>query len=211
VNLKRYTNSYTVNFLKFILGFRPATTSVTADETKCLAALASGKNRIVEVGVFEGATSRVFCRAMDPRGRLYLVDPYFPEVRLERLLKMSFASAVASRAVRSWPRQARFVRQTSVAASQTIPLEGKADFIFIDARHDYESVLEDFKCWSPHLDAHARMAFHDSHQCVARPDLHPDDGPVRLMREVAAGQHGNWQVIEQADSVTVIERRRNGT
>jgi hypothetical protein len=210
VNLQRYTDSYTVNFLKFVVGLRKPATSVTEAEHRTLAELARGRRCLIEVGVFEAATSQVLCQGMDPAGKLYLVDPFFPEVRLERLLGMSFAHFVATKAVRSWQTQVEFVRQPSNVAAERLPLRGRADFIFIDARHDYDSVLQDFQCWAPMLADGAVMAFHDSRPCPARPDISPTDGPPRLMREIAEGQHGPWETVGATDSVTAIRRRDTG-
>jgi len=207
LNLKRYTDNHTVNFLKFLVGLRAPTTSVTAAERSTLAGLARGRRCIVEVGVFEAATSQVFCNEMDPGGKLYLVDPFFPEVRVERLLNVSFTRWVATQSVRPWQERVEFVRLPSDRAAVTLPLRGKADFIFIDARHDYESVRQDFQCWAPMLAEGAVMAFHDSRLCPARTEITPDDGPVRLMAEIAEGQHGAWKVVATCDSVTAIERR----
>jgi predicted O-methyltransferase YrrM len=206
--LKRLTDNHTARTLKFFAGLRKAHTSVSAAEHELLAGLASGKRCIVEVGVFEGVTSTIFCRVMEPAGRLYLVDPFFPETRLEKALNVSFTKWVATKTVKPWLPRIEFVREPSVVAAEKLPLQGKAELIFIDARHDYASVLEDFKSWVPMLGTGAVMAFHDSHPCPARPELQPTDGPVRLMTEIASGQHGPWQVIDHADSVTVVGRRQ---
>src|SRR5690606_20079473 len=40
---------------------------------------------------------------------------------------------------------------------------GKADLVFVDAAHDYESVKADFKAWAPHIRPGGRIAFHDAH------------------------------------------------
>jgi hypothetical protein len=208
-NLERYTNNYTVSFLKFVVGLRKPSTSVSAIEQLFLADLVRSKRCIVEVGVFEGATSQLFCREMEPTGKLYLVDPFFPEVRLERLWGVSFTRFVATKTVRPWQDRVTFVREPSVAAAAILPLQDRAELIFIDARHDYDSVLEDFRCWSPMLAKGAVMAFHDSHVCAARPDLDDGKGPVRLMREISEGKHGAWEMMGTADSVTAIRRRGN--
>jgi len=202
--LSRYTNSYTLNFLKFLLHLRGPSTSVSPPEQRLLSDLAANRTCIIEVGVFEGATSQMLCKAMDPNGKLYLVDPFIPEVRVERLLNVSFAQKIATKAVEPWRDRLEFVRQPSVKAAATLKLGRQADLIFIDARHDYASVLEDFRAWAPRLDKSATMAFHDSRQCPARPDIGPDDGPVRLMREIERGEHGAWSITAQADSVTTI-------
>jgi len=206
VSLSRFTNNHTVNFLKFVAGLRKAETSVSEPERRLLAELARGRRCIVEVGVFEGATSQILCREMDPAGRLYLVDPFFPQVRLERLLNRSFNRWIATKSVDRWREQVQFVREPSDVAASKLSLQGTAGLIFIDARHDYDSVLQDFTCWAPMLAAGGAIAFHDSHLCPGRPDLGADDGPVRLMREIARGDHGAWQITAQADTVTVVRR-----
>jgi len=206
VNLKRLTDNRTVNFLKFALGVRETTTSVSDAERELLSSFARGKRCIIEVGVFEGSTSRLFCREMAPAGTVYLVDPFFPEVRIERLLDFSFTRWVATKTVEPWRDRVRFIRQTSRSASEALPLKSQAELIFIDARHDYESVLEDFRCWAPMLAENGTMAFHDSRICAARPDLDDQVGPVRLMREISQMQHGAWETFATADSITAIRR-----
>src|SRR5450432_2418008 len=101
-----------------MVGLRGPSTAVSATERRYLGELARGRRCIVEVGVFEGATSQVFCQEMNPSGRLYLVDPFFPTVRLERLLNLSFTQAVATKAVRAWPARTEFVRQPSHLAAE---------------------------------------------------------------------------------------------
>jgi predicted O-methyltransferase YrrM len=204
--LKRLTDNHTVNFLRFALGLRGPASSVSGPERDVLARFARGKRCIIEVGVFEGATSRLFCQEIDPTGAVYLIDPFFPTVRLERMLNVSFNRIVATKAVKPWPERARFIRLPSRAAAETLSLRGMAEFIFIDARHEYEFVLEDFQSWVPMLAPGGAMAFHDSRVCDARGDIDESSGPVRLMREVGAGQHGPWQVVATADSVTVLRR-----
>ena len=147
---------------------------------------------------------------MEPTGKLYLVDPFFPEVRLERLWGVSFHTVCRDQdgTTVAGPRL-HSCTELSVAAAAMLPLQEKAELIFIDARHDYDSVLEDFRCWSPMLAKGAVMAFHDSHVCAARPDLDDGKGPVRLMREISEGKHGAWEMMGTADSVTAIRRRGN--
>ena len=209
LNLKRLTDNHASRTLQFFVGLRKAWSSVTPAEHALLASLSRGKSCIIEVGVYEGVTSELFCRAMDPNGRLYLVDPYFPETRLEKLLNVSFTRLIAAKSVSSFKRRSEFVRKPSSDAAAELPLVGKAELIFIDARHDYESVLEDFRCWSPFLAQGATIAFHDSRVCAARPDLAPSDGPVRLTTEIAAGVHGPWAVVDGADSITVVRRKND--
>ncbi len=211
INLERYKDNHTINYLKFLVGLRPPSTRVTKGEQDYLIGFARGRRCIVEVGVFEAATSRVFCAVMDASGKLYLVDPYYPTVRLERFLNTSFTQQIAKRAVKSWRGLVEFVREPSHVAAQKFSAAGSADFVFIDAAHDYESVRQDFESWAPTLSHDGVIAFHDSRPCPTRPEIVPDDGPARLLGEIQAGRYGAWEVIGYAESVTAIRPRRGST
>lgn len=197
--------SNTIEFAKYLLGLRKATTSDTSAELATLAKLAAGKRYVVEVGVFEGVASKFLGQGIHPAGKLYLIDPYFHISKLEKLGSFSFARYIAKRTTQPWRKQVVFVRATSGEAAATLELPEGAELIFIDARHDYESVLEDFKGWATKLAPGGLLAFHDSRCCTARPDLTEGDGPVRLCAEIMSGQHGNWRVVEAVDSLTVIQ------
>lgn len=193
----------TVDFVRYLLGRRPATTTVTATETALLAHLASGLLTVVEVGVFEGATSAHLAEALHPSGRLYLVDPFVPGTRPERLLGLSYSRHIAQRSVAPWRDRVCFLRSTSIDATREI--DG-AELIFIDADHGYEAVKADFLAWSNRLAPDGVLAFHDSRLCAARPDLQPETGPVRLLHEILAGEFGAWNLAAEADSVAAIRR-----
>ena len=193
-----------LEFFKFLSGLREAYTSDTQSEIELLSNLSRGKDQIIEVGVFEGVASRAICKTMNPAGKLYLVDPYFSSLKLEKLLKISFTEHIAKQTVKHWKSQVKFVKMTSMEAANSLKFDSGVDLIFIDARHDYESVLEDFNSWSPLLGKNGIIAFHDSHVCAVRPDLHEDVGPVRLAREISEGKHGNWKVVKVVDSITVV-------
>ena len=201
--------SQTLEFIKYLVGIRSAKTTDTKSELELLSVLSKQKKCIVEVGVFEGVASREFCKSMDKNGKLYLVDPYFYSLKIEKILKFSTSESIARKTVKSWNSQLEFVRLTSTGAASYLQLQGQADLIFIDAMHDYDSVLEDFKCWTPMLAVDGIIAFHDSRICEARPDLNEQVGPVRLCNEIAKGQHGQWQIVNAVDSITVISKVNN--
>lgn len=196
----------TFQFLRFLAGLRGPRTSLTSAEQALLEALARDRRRIVEVGVYEGATSAVLAAAMAPEGRLALVDPYEPALKVERLFGFSCPYTVARRALRPWRARIRFVRRRSLAAVQELAGEESWELVFIDADHSYEAVREDFFAWRALIAADGLIAFHDSRICSARPDLTPSTGPVRLVSEIERGDLGPWQVVNAADSVTVVGR-----
>ena len=193
-----------LEFLKFVLGLRKAYTSDTEAEIGLLVNLSKNKSQIIEVGVFEGVASKAICQSMNSSGKLYLIDPYFSQLKLERIFAVSFAEYIAKQILKPWQSQVEFVKMTSIEAANTLVLKEKADLIFIDARHDYDSVAEDFKSWVPMLCKDGIIAFHDSHICSARPDLNENVGSVRFAKEISEGKHGNWKVVKIVDSITAI-------
>src|SRR5262249_49137394 len=70
LNFKPLPDNHPSRTIKFFVGLRKASTSVSPAEHALLVSLSAGKHCIVEVGVFEGVTSEIFCRVMDPGGRL---------------------------------------------------------------------------------------------------------------------------------------------
>lgn len=193
-----------IEFLKFVFGLREAYTSDTEAEIELLVNLSKNKSQIIEVGVFEGVASRAICQSMNSGGKLYLIDPYFSQLKLEKIFAISFAEYIAKQILKPWQYQIEFVKMPSIEAAKTFELKETADLIFIDARHDYDSVAEDFKSWVPMLCKDGIIAFHDSQICLARPDFNESVGSVRFVKEISEEKHGNWKVVEIVDSITAI-------
>jgi len=196
----------TSDFLRYLLLRHRAATSLTAAESRLLETLARGRRSIVEVGVFQGATSARLAAAMAPSGSLWLVDPYCRQLRLERLLGLSYNEHIARRTLSPWAGRVRFLRRASTVAAREIALERPAELIFIDADHAYEAVRDDLTAWAPHLAPAGVLAFHDSRRCPARPDLDGTTGSVRLIDEMLRGEHGNWTLCAEADSIGAFRR-----
>ena len=199
--------SNVVRFLLYVAGVRDAATSVSPSEHELLRRLAAGKRCVVEVGVHEGATSRVLAQAIGPGGKLFLVDPFPLETMFERFLGLSFAGWIARRELAAQRGvDARFVRLTSEDAARALPLDGAVDVVFIDARHDYESARQDFLLWQQKLAPDGAVAFHDSRPCHTRPDVDERTGVVRFVDELLRGQYGAWRMVDGADTIVAVRR-----
>jgi predicted O-methyltransferase YrrM len=192
----------TVDLLLALAGFRPSRTSVTAAELALLLRFARGVGKVIEVGVFEGATSKELAGAMAPDGELILVDPYFRELKLERWLKFSATRVMARRSVAGTAPQLRWLEETSLAAAATLADPAGADLIFLDARHDYDSVLQDLRAWSRHVKAGGALAIHDCRPCGTRPELEPEAGGCLALTDFLA--ETTWHLVDTADSLAVI-------
>src|SRR5947209_11525406 len=86
---------YSWEFCEYLLGLRKARTSDSEEELALLSRWAAGSKNVIEVGVFEGVASARMAAALPADGRIFLVDPFFPGVRIERLLGFSMAEKIA--------------------------------------------------------------------------------------------------------------------
>ena len=120
----------------------------------------------VEVGVQEGDYSELLLETW--RGRhLISVDPWLaaPEDEyrstdnVEQPVHEQRYAATLARLERYGARSSVW-RETSAQAAERIP-RATLDFVYIDARHDYASVLEDLHLWHPRLRPGGLLAGHD--------------------------------------------------
>jgi len=80
-------------------------------------------------------------------------------------------------------------RMTSTAAAMTYPDDG-LDFVFIDADHSYESVIQDIVVWSPKVRTGGILSGHDYHHEPVRRAVH------QLLTNVQTT--GNcWWIVKQ--------------
>ena len=62
--------------------------------------------------------------------------------------------------VEPWKSRLTFLRRTSKAATHSVE-DDSQDLIFLDAAHDYESVMEDIELWMPKVRGGGILAGHD--------------------------------------------------
>ena len=154
----------------------------------------------VEVGSWLGRSSVVLARGLaNARGaRLYCVDPWNGDG--EDYARPEY-SAIAQRQDLPLHEQFKANMRAFDVADTVRPLRGYSadigraftgviDLLFIDANHEYESVLEDFRVWSPQLAPDGVIAFHDSDH----------SGPRAVIEQFVQGRKG-WSDGQQVDSL----------
>src|SRR4051794_36197858 len=102
-----------VYFLGWLAGLLPPHTSTTDAERDSLANHARGQKRIVEIGVWQGATTRRLREAMARDGVIFAVDPYITGrlgISLPRVIARSTVKASRNGEV-------RWLRMTGVDAA----------------------------------------------------------------------------------------------
>jgi hypothetical protein len=120
--------------------------------------------RGVEVGVQRG----VFSEVILDRSRLVelvLVDPWrefdgYEDVANVAQAEQDAILASARDRLERFGDRAQFWRTTSVEAAARVE-DASLDFVYLDARHDYEHVLEDLEAWWPKLKQTGVFAGHD--------------------------------------------------
>jgi hypothetical protein len=122
-----------------------------------------------EIGVMNGEFSRIICDAT-PSMKLFCVDPYTPwpgsRVSQERQ-EVRFRSAQK----RLSGFEATFLRKTSMEALADIP-DGSLDFVYIDALHDFDNVMQDLIHWNRKVRRGGMISGHDYvllHDCGVVP------------------------------------------
>lgn len=149
--------------------------------------LPDGHPVVAEIGSWLGKSSVVIARGLLGKKNpvLYCIDPFNADgdaastdhyharqSRLHLTLEEQFLRNVRSRGV---GHVIRHIVGYSYDAVKTF--HDKLDMLFIDGNHEYESVLQDFRDWTPLLKHGGYLAFHDVSF------NNPDTGPQRVIRE----------------------------
>jgi predicted O-methyltransferase YrrM len=178
-----------------------ATTQTTRFERDTLARYAKGRKRPVEIGVWQGVTTKRLRAAMAPEAELWAIDPY-----VVGRLGVSFPELIAHGEVDMVENgTVRWMRTTAAEAAEAWKTEGRepADFVFVDGDHSWDGISTDWNAWSGLVAPGGVIALHDSHSTPERPI--DDAGSVRFTREFIL-KDTRFRVVEQADSLTVVER-----
>jgi Methyltransferase domain len=122
--------------------------------------------RGVEVGVKLGKFSD-FLLARWPGEKLISVDPWLAAGPDDYVDHANVSQDEHERSYREtcqrlakYGDRSEIWRQTSLQAADQIE-DGTLDFVYLDARHDYESVKEDLEAWFPKVRAGGIVAGHD--------------------------------------------------
>jgi predicted O-methyltransferase YrrM len=191
-----------LDFLKWRVGLASAEAVTTADEAACLTRHATGCQRLAEVGVWQGGTTKRLRSAMAAQGTLFAIDP-FPAGRLGFSTQRTIATAEVGRLSNG---RVVWVRETAANAARhpVVRAGGAFDFVFLDAQHTYDGLREDWDAWAPLVAPGGIVAIHDSR---ASPNGHTGAvGGVRFTGLVIL-KDARFELLEAVDSLTVLRRR----
>jgi len=188
-----------IHCARYFIGLDEAETQVTRNERELLARYVANKRRAVEIGVFEGSTTRFLAEQMDREGELYAIDPFF-----RGRFGICWGEIIA-RAEMQRSRGARIRAINALSYDAVRIIEGRFDFIFLDGDHSIEGITRDWCDWSDRVGSLGIFALHDT----SVPDYNPDVaelGTVKFFDEVILHDE-RFEHIEQIDSLNILRRR----
>ena len=127
-----------------------------------------------EIGVYEGGFSRWIL--LNWKGKkLYSIDPWKHQGRKLDKSDLSqeehdIAFGVAKMNLREFGQRSEIIRKTSRTAHLDIPISS-LDFAYIDACHDFRSVLGDLEIWWKMIKKGGVLAGHDYKNSFVRKNL----------------------------------------
>ena len=199
----RWLRGSAVRFPFVLVGLTGAHAVHSADERDCLVRHASALSTVVELGVFQGASTKTLRSLIDPGGRLFAVDPFWPG-----RLGISFARLIArieAKRVRGgtviWLRMTD--GEAAVEVSKLVP--GGVDLVFSDfVPGDYEAHERLWTVWRDVV--RPGGIFIQSMSQVVDRRTAADYATVRFARDVLMSDP-QFECIETIDTFTVLRRR----
>jgi predicted O-methyltransferase YrrM len=188
------------HYLAYLNGKQAAVTQTTEAERQALIRHASGKSKLVEIGVFEGVNSRSFRSGMHPVGILIAVDPYprsFFGIR-----GFGWARRIAHREVgKASAGQVLWIECRGCDAADDVRVKPHlpVDFVFIDGDHSWEGIAGDWAAWKDQIAPGGIVALHDSRN-------RGNNGSERFTNEVILHDR-SYELVEVVDSLTVLKRQ----
>jgi predicted O-methyltransferase YrrM len=194
------------------LGLIPPRTMHSAEDVRVLLDAARGTRRVVEIGVYEGASALALQRVLGADAELHLIDPFgrHPDAlpggwgASERATRRLLARAAGRRGPAGPDVRWHVAMSHDVAATW----QGEVDLVFIDGDHSEAGCETDWRDWSPLVVAGGHVVLHDAR--ADQPDGRGLPGPTAVIGRHLRGVGAEWTIVDEADR-TVAVRRNGGT
>ena len=184
----------------------------SADDASVLAAAATDARRVVEIGVYEGASAVALCRTLRSGAELHLIDPFgrHPDAlpagwgASEWATRRVVAHAVSGRAADGggpvdihW----HIALSHEVAESWS----GELDLVFIDGDHSEAGCELDWASWHRFVAPGGQVVFHDARE--GEPGGRGLPGPTAVVtRHFRGAATPGWEIAEEADRTVAVRR-----
>lgn len=193
------------------LGLIPPRTMHSAEDARVLLEATAGARRVVEIGVYEGASALSLQRALGAGAELHLIDPFG---RRPDALPSGWGATewATRRALARGQRQLaadapRLHWHVALSHEVAATWSGELDAVFIDGDHSERGCELDWDCWHPFVVVGGRVVFHDARaDCPGGRGL---PGPTAVVaRRLRDGAAPGWEIVAEADRTVVARRAR---
>jgi predicted O-methyltransferase YrrM len=188
------------HWFAYCVGLHQADTQTSKAERDMLVNYARTSVSLLEIGVYEGVTTRAIAESMPKAAELFAVDPFYPG-RLGICWPRQIAHAEVAKAKN---KTVHFIELLSEQAANKIRHD--FDFIFIDADHSLEGITTDWTLWSHRCRIGGIMAFHDTRTTPEATHL-TNFGSFRFYNNVIRFDP-NFKEIDYVDTLSVIRRMK---
>jgi predicted O-methyltransferase YrrM len=187
----------------------PPRTMHSDEDARILLDAARDARRVVEIGVYEGASALALVNVLRAGAQLHLIDPYgaHPDALPGGWGASEWATRrTLARAVRRRGRDAPTVCW-HVALSHEVAArwDTQVDLVFIDGDHSEQGCELDWSAWNRFVAPGGLVVFHD-----ARAGAHGGrglPGPTAVVTRHFRG-HGTpgWEIVAEADRTVAVRR-----
>jgi predicted O-methyltransferase YrrM len=193
------------------LGLIPPRTMHSAEDARVLEAAAADARRVVEIGVYEGASAVALCRAVGPGAELHLIDPFgrHPDAlpagwgASEWATRRVVAHAVRRRVQAGGPVDVHWHIALSHEVAES--WSGELDLVFIDGDHSEAGCELDWASWSRFVAPGGQVVFHDAREGERGGRGLPGPTAVVTRHFRGAGTPG-WEIAAEADRTVAVRR-----
>ena len=188
------------HYIGVVAGLYRPETQTTQAEREVLASFLPGAKRIVEIGVFEGFTTRMLAEHADADSIIYGIDPFFVG-----RLGICWGERIARNYNRKYVRsgKVRFVPKLSTEVDGDVRFP--VDFVFIDGDHSLDGIKADWAYWSDRLARGGIIALHDTLLTPEKPFGYTL-GSIDYFRDHIR-HDARFELLCQQDSMSVLKKR----
>lgn len=191
------------------LGLVPARTMHSDADEGVLLQAAGGALRVVEIGVYEGASAQALLGVLPAGAELHLIDPFGARpdalpagwAASERATRRAVGRALA----RLRDGAPRVHWHVALSAEVAAAWSAEVDLVFIDGDHSEAGCELDWRLWSPFVSRGGHVVFHDAR--ADQPDGRGLPGPTavvsRLFRE---NENPGWRIDLESDRTVAVRR-----
>jgi predicted O-methyltransferase YrrM len=191
------------------LGLIPPRTMHSAEDAGVLLGAARGARRVVEIGVYEGASALTLLGTLGAGAELHLIDPFGrrPDALPSGWGATEWATRrVLARAERRLGGQAPSVQwHTALSHEIAASWSQSVDLVFVDGDHSEAGCELDWDCWHPFVAVGGQLVFHDAR--ADRPGGRGLPGPTSVVaRRIRDAGDPAWEIAAEADRTVAVRR-----